>query len=127
MTEHYSLFIWNHGFLQQLQNPYFNEIKSQSVNETGDESERREKVLKGNYAILGTVIGNVFFPYHRVFSADLKVRKFSIWFVLTSGLYDELIVIRSKLVSNLRTDLRSDFKTNSRSNLRLDLKPCETL
>ena len=43
------------------------------MNETGDEMDRHEKVLKGNYAIIGKVIGNVFFPDDHVSSADLKV------------------------------------------------------
>ena len=78
LTKHYSLFIFYYVFLQQLQNPYGNEIISRMVTESDNESERHEKILKGNYAILGTVAGNVFFPAQRVSSAELKVRKFSI-------------------------------------------------
>ena len=70
--------IFNYELLEQLQDPYYKEIMSRHVMNAGDESERHEKILKGNYAILGTVIGNVFFPHDRVASADLKVRRFSI-------------------------------------------------
>ena len=89
--------------------------------ETDDESERHEKILKGNYAIIGTVISNVFFPVLPVSSADLKVKKIPITAVLTSDSNDELIVIRMNLFtvlrSNLRTDWRSDLEKNWRSNL----------
>ena len=86
MAKQYTLFIFNYEFLQQLQDPTFGKIKSRFVNKKGEELERLKNILKGNYAIIGKVIGNVFFPNHHLSSADSKVRKFSILPVPTSGL-----------------------------------------
>ena len=73
-----SLFAFYYKYLQQLQDPYFKKIKSQLLDKTDDELRRHNKILKGNYAIIGMVIGNVFFPERPVSSTDLKVIKFSI-------------------------------------------------
>ena len=75
MTTQNSLFIFYYKFLQRLQDPYLEHIKSRFVNETDEELRRHRK---GNYAIIGTVTGDVFFPERPVSSADLKVRKFPI-------------------------------------------------
>ena len=78
MLKQYSFSISNYEFSQQLQDHYVKAITFQFVGETGLESERHEKILKGNYAITGQVIGNVFFPDDTVSSVDIKVKKFTI-------------------------------------------------
>ena len=84
------------------------------MNETRGDCERYEKILKGNYAIIGTVIGNVFFPDDPVSSPDLKVREFLISVVLTYSLRAKLIVVGLNFRSDLRSNSRSDFSSDLR-------------
>lgn len=39
------------------------------------ESDRHRKILNGNYAIVGRIVGGVFFPENQVRDCDMKVRR----------------------------------------------------
>ena len=61
-------------FLPHLQDPWASQIKSRFSYETGYE-ERHEKILKGNYAIIGKTFSGAYFPERNVSSSYLKVLK----------------------------------------------------
>ena len=111
MTKHFFFFIFFYEFVHPLQNLSNKKFNKQLVLAT-DWS--HNKILKRNSAIIGEVMGNVYFPDHLVSSAELKVRGFLISVVLPFGLRAELIIIRSNLRSDARSDSRSDLKSNLR-------------
>ena len=61
-------------FLAYLQDLWASQIKSRFSFETGYK-DRHEKILKGNYAIIGKTVDGAYFPEKNVNSSYLKVLK----------------------------------------------------
>ena len=74
------IFNFTKDLVSQRQDTYVRQISSRFVRETNSE-DRVKKILQGNYAIIGKMIGDVYFPEEDIGSGDLTVIKF-----LTSNL-----------------------------------------